>query len=289
MKAPQYLTLLAAITMTAIIYFLPRVVLENNSKKQDTTGVAQASNFSNTKKSTENLEHEEDMHDHAPLMDRQAEEEVGQLRQKFNSAENKKKKAIFAANLAERFESVGRFDSAAGYRKLVVEIEPTIANKYKAGDAYLNAQGTTLNVELGRKYAEEARNYFSEVYLQDPRQLNAKTKMALTYIGSETPMKGIALLKEVLDADHNNKEALYQMGVLSLQSGQLNKAISRFSELLKLYPEFYQARFYYAVALKEKGKTEDAKKEFLLVQKQNPDPAVQATVQDYLDDLRQQP
>ena len=59
---------------------------------------------------------------------------------------------------------------------------------------------------------------------------DAKIKTAVEIItsGKGSPMKGITLLKEVLEEDENNTEALYYLGVFSIQSGQFDKGIGRF-------------------------------------------------------------
>jgi cytochrome c-type biogenesis protein CcmH/NrfG len=56
-------------------------------------------------------------------------------------------------------------------------------------------------------------------------------------------MKGIKLLKEVIEEEPNNENALYYLGNFSIQSGQYEKAILRFENLVKVSPDNYEARY----------------------------------------------
>ena len=46
-------------------------------------------------------------------------------------------------------------------------------------------------------------------------------------------MQGIMMLREVLEEDPKNELALFNMGMLSIQSGQYDKAVERLVELGK--------------------------------------------------------
>ena len=55
---------------------------------------------------------------------------------------------------------------------------------------------------------------------------------ALKLIESNNPMEGVFMLRKILEKDPKNKEALFHLGILSIQSKQYNKAIERFNQLL---------------------------------------------------------
>ena len=55
---------------------------------------------------------------------------------------------------------------------------------------------------------------------------------ALKLIESNNPMEGVFMLRKILEKEPKNKEALFNLGVLSIQSRQFNKAIERFNQLL---------------------------------------------------------
>ncbi len=49
--------------------------------------------------------------------------------------------------------------------------------------------------------------------------------------------QGIMKLRAVIDRDSNNIAAIYQLGIMSIESGQTEKAVKRFEKLLLLQPE----------------------------------------------------
>ena len=60
------------------------------------------------------------------------------------------------------------------------------------------------------------------------------------------PMEGIGILKKVEQQDPNNIKALVNLGYFAIKSGQFDKAEERFSQVLKIDPEFADAYLYLA-------------------------------------------
>jgi len=108
----------------------------------------------------------------------------------------------------------------------------------------------------------------------------------MTYLSSGSPMQGIGMLREVLAADPKNELALFNMGMLSIQSGQHARAVERFEELLKVNPNHVQGQLLLGVALMNTGEKERARAQFEKVKQMDKDPAVQATADSYLKDLK---
>jgi Flp pilus assembly protein TadD len=110
--------------------------------------------------------------------------------------------------------------------------------------------------------------------------------MALTYIGTSTPMQGITMLREVLAEDSKFKPALFNMGMLSVQSGQYSRAINWLNQLLEVDAEDIQGNLLLGVAYAGNGETEKAREQFEKVKKLDSDPAVQQQADAYLKDLQ---
>jgi tetratricopeptide (TPR) repeat protein len=51
------------------------------------------------------------------------------------------------------------------------------------------------------------------------------------------PMQGILKLKEIADQNPDNEDAQLYLGLFSIQSGQYDKAVNRFDNVIKLNPE----------------------------------------------------
>jgi tetratricopeptide (TPR) repeat protein len=75
---------------------------------------------------------------------------------------------------------------------------------------------------------------------------------------------------------------LFNLGILSVQSRQYDKAVERFQELVEVNPEHVEGTFYLAVSLAETGKKEEAIRNFNKVKKMSSDPALTASVDEYL-------
>ncbi|MBK7682250.1 MAG: tetratricopeptide repeat protein [Bacteroidetes bacterium] len=79
---------------------------------------------------------------------------------------------------------------------------------------------------------------YQKVLELNPNNLNAKTDLGACYAdGTSEPMKGIMLLRDVVAADPNHEMAQYNLGMLSVKSGQLDKAIERFQKVPEINPQ----------------------------------------------------
>ncbi|MGB0403179.1 MAG: tetratricopeptide repeat protein [Salibacteraceae bacterium] len=96
---------------------------------------------------------------------------------------------------------------------------------------------------------------------------NQKIEEAVKIItqGAGAPMQGIKLLKEVLEENPNNEQALYYLGNFSIQSGQFDKAVIRFEALLKVDAENEEARYLLAHSQQMLGDTSAALKNYQIV------------------------
>lgn len=74
-----------------------------------------------------------------------------------------------------------------------------------------------------------------KVTTMDPDSL--KLQQAIELVNGADPMAGIMQLRELVAKDSTNVDAHYYLGLFSLKSGQLDKAIGRFNKVLKLKPD----------------------------------------------------
>ena len=79
--------------------------------------------------------------------------------------------------------------------------------------------------------------------------LEQKIEKAVELVSSsDNPMQGIMLLREVLAEDSMNLKANFHMGLFSIQSGQFEKAISRFEKVVSIDSQITDALFYLGLA-----------------------------------------
>jgi Flp pilus assembly protein TadD len=99
-------------------------------------------------------------------------------------------------------------------------------------------------------------------------------------------MQGIKILRDVLQTDPKNESALYNLGILSIQSGQYDKAVKRFEELLAINPKHSTGQFYLGVALANAGDKDKALEAFKKARELDNDPEFRSTVDSYIKDLQ---
>lgn len=81
----------------------------------------------------------------------------------------------------------------------------------------------------------------TSVSTETPARSEDKIDEAIAKVNSENPMEGIFMLRGILEEDPNNVKAIFAMGMLSVKSGQYQKAVARFEKLLELEPNKAEA------------------------------------------------
>jgi len=270
MLKTRLILVVVSVVLIAGLFLLPKVVVENDDTiSQNSPADSVASTM--------------DMHAQVPASVTEA---ITRLRAKISTTVEKEKNAIFADSLANLYQSAGKFDSAAWFAEEASVFFNDQASRIKAGDFYYQAYTFALDAAKQKELAKKARSLFEVVLEEDPTNLDAKTKMAMTFLSEPNPMQGILMLRDVLAQDPKNELALYNMGMLSIQSGQYDKAAERLEELVKINPNHTQAHLLLGIAWMNTGKKEEARAQFEKVKLLDKDPSVQATVDSYLKDLK---
>ncbi|MFD2248613.1 tetratricopeptide repeat protein [Pontibacter ruber] len=297
MSRNQILIVVAAIALAAVIFFLPKVVVNEGDKESFAKG--------ETATAASEGHSEDDGHGHGaePAAGATATAAAGagdahmtatpeQLmalttaRAKYDKATDEQTRTRLAGELAAAYASASKFDSAGYYYEMAANARPGEKSYKKAGDQYFEAFTYAATQERASELGAKARNMYEQVLKNNPSDLDSKTNIAMTYIATENPMQGITLLREVISADPNNEKALFNLGVLSMQSNQYDKAEERFRHLVSVNPKHVEGTFYLAVALAQTGKKEEAVATFNKVKQLSKDPALNASVDEELAKLK---
>lgn len=88
------------------------------------------------------------------------------------------------------------------------------------------------------KLAADRMREAEQEMTEQQSSLDDKVAQAVEIIqgGEQPPMVAIGLLREVLAEDPQHHEALMWMGEFSVMSGQYEKAVDRYNEILTYYP-----------------------------------------------------
>jgi outer membrane protein len=273
MKKSQIIVLILGIISIGALFSLPRVVVDN--KEGDATLVEEEAMASSPPV--------EELHD-APIS-AEARAALSSLASQLESEGNSEKFSDLVDSLASLYTQMGKFDSAAYFLEQAAVRMETLVSLEKTGNAYYEAFTFALNEQKIAYLADKTRTYLNQVLEKDPKRLDLKTKVAMTYVSSSNPMQGITMLREILEEDPTNEDGLFNMGVLSMQSGQYKRAAERFEELVRYHPDNLQGQFYLGVSYFESKQNNKAKKQFQEVQNMTSDPMVLASVESYLDRL----
>ncbi|MDH4089481.1 MAG: tetratricopeptide repeat protein [Cyclobacteriaceae bacterium] len=269
MLKTRIILIAASAILIWLIFLLPKVVVDNEDELGNNT--ADSSSL------------QTNSHPPAP---KEILAGIRDLRLQIRESTANEKNAIFADSLSDLYQIAGKSDSSAWFAEEAAKFFNNVGSWIKAGDQFYQAYTLALDQPKQNYFAEKTREYYEKVLDEDPDNLDVKTKMAMTYLSSQSPMLGITMLREVLGTDPNNELALFNLGMLSIQSGQYDKAVERLEALVKINPAHVQGHLLLGIALMNTDERLRARAEFEKVKQMDRDPAVQATVDSYLKDLK---
>lgn len=277
----------------ALLFSLPKVIIDKD-KNNDFSGAAATANRDKAAAGedheghghAEGEGHEQETAAHVEATPEQL-NELAALRRQYGQEKDPAKQTKLAGELAAKYTAVSKYDSAGFYYEQVAAVRPGEKIFQKAADQYFEAFSFAATEDRAKQLGAKARSLYDKVLKNNPANLDAKTNMAMTYIAlGESPMQGVSLLREVINTDPNNQKALFNLGILSIQSGQYDKAAERFRHLTEVNPKHVQGTFYLAVSLAQTGKKEEAKQVFNRARKLDADPQFQASIDSELAKLK---
>lgn len=184
---------------------------------------------------------------------------IAALTKKFYSGDNLEKRYIFADSLVDVFITLDKYDSAAKYADELVLLHKQDVTSHKwAGNLYYKLFTAAQAPTVANEFAAKVQMHYKKVLDKHPNDAEVKCNLAMTYVISENPMQAVMMLRDVLQQNPNFEPAIFNLGLLSLQSGQTDKAIERFNKLRELNPRNWKAQLYLATALLDKNEVDKA-------------------------------
>ena len=183
--------------------------------------------------------------------------EITSLENAYNTAADKDK--IEAAKLlAQKWDDLEQSVPSALYLEIVAKELPTMPNWLKTGDMFLKAFDNSRDSLLQPALLQHANLAYANALGIDSANVEAKTGMGITIVnGMGAPMQGIAMLLDVVKQDPKNLKANMSLGTFAIKSGQFDKAITRFNDIIAIKPS-PDAYFYLATAYENLGKNAEA-------------------------------
>lgn len=277
------LLLITAGVLVGVLIFLAPDRLSNDSAEDDDHHTSEPHN------------HE---HEHQAESNASTEQlSIDSLDQLFLSSKMEQLKlAIDDKDKLEVYDSLILFSKRRNYPPLVAsysEQKAQLINTEEewmtAGDNYFKAFRLSKNTD--KTMISKAIESYEKVSEINDNNLSAKTAIGVAYVEGAAamgvmPMKGIGLLKEVLEEDPENIDALTNLGYFSIQSGQYEKAIERFETILTIDSTnaeayIYLTDIYLSQDNQEKGIQTLTKYKTLVN-----DPLVSQQVDEYIEEIR---
>jgi len=273
MTKPQIALIITSIVFVVLIFQLPKVIIKNDKQLKTSDQNAEGASASAIPDEHTQSVKAEDL------------EKIEDLRKNYYSFSDTEKKLKFADSISRLYLKAMVFDSAAKFSGEVAALDPRPETWERAGDVYYQAAIVADDAKKA-ELSDKSKFFYGKIIENNPKSYNVKAKMAMTYVGGPEPMKGIAMLRDILKEAPDNEEAIFNLGILSLQSRQHEKAISRFEDLLKINPNHTAGLVYMGIAQYEMGKRSEAKVYFEKARRLNTDPVFASTIDSYLKELK---
>lgn len=109
-----------------------------------------------------------------------------------------------------------------------------------AGERYRSAASFQKHEDHLPPIYKAAIDCFTKALQLEPGNLDAKTGLGISMVdGTNDPMAGITILREVEAADSNHINVQLALADFAVRSQQYDKAIERYKRVLKLKPGYY--------------------------------------------------
>ena len=259
----QLIVTFIGVLAMVVLFQLPKVVVDNESPSTLIEGG----------RSEEAIQSIEISPDDQLLMDR--------LRLNISESSSNVKNVTFADSLARLFLVYNEIDSAAKYAELIATLDTRIDGAEKAGDIFYLAFGF-MSDQNRSGLAEPIRRYYQEVLNANSSRNDLKARIAMTYVTTENPMDGILRLRQLVKNDSTNADAHFNLGLLSIQSAQYDRAIERFQTVVNIDSTNLEASFYLGVSHVENSQVNLAKQYFEKVKNESGNQAMIEMAEDYL-------
>ncbi len=245
--------------------FLPKSIIKQNEKKITSTPIAPNSISTDLNGDFSHDSFKNQKAEIVPI--------INSILTKVSSASSNKIKASLIDSISIVYNSIGFSDSSARYAELSYKLLPNSKRLAQVANLYYNAFSFSISGDASVIYAKKASDYLSKIMIADPKDLDTKAKYAMTLVVS-APMQGVGILKEILKDNPSHKLTLQNLGMLSMQSGQYDKAIDHFTNLLKNHPSSVEGKYYLGLCYYQTGEKEKSTPLLLEVQKTSKDPAL---------------
>jgi tetratricopeptide (TPR) repeat protein len=211
--------------------------------------------------------------------------EITSLENAFKTAQGEEKLKI-ARTLAQKWDDVEYTVPSALYYEIIAAQKKTLDTWLTAGGSFMKAYNNNRDSVLQVQLLQKANTSYAAAVAIDSTNLEAKTGLGITIVdGMGMPMQGIAMLLDVVKKDPKNLKANMSLGIFAIKSGQFDKAITRFKDIIAIKPS-PDAYFYLATSYENLGKNQEAIDAYLNSKKLAANPSLTKFIDDKVVELK---
>lgn len=171
----------------------------------------------------------------------------------------KKQDTLLLERIVHAYKDIKHANLYAYNLYKLAQAKNTASAYENAGYAMMNAYKINSDSNISNNIINFALQSFEKVLDFEPDNDNAKIQIAEIYVQSgQEPMKGIEILKKIVEQDPEHVQALTTLGRFSLQSGQYDKAKERLEKVLQIEPNNTEAIYFLAFTEAELGNKQKA-------------------------------
>lgn len=262
----QLMLIAGAALLTAALYFAPKKT-ENNTPIANKSEVFSFDAFVNEAKGQ---------------LKRQEVEQINEVEAALKKDPTSNR---LTDSLGKMWDRLQMPQISSHYFEINAENNPDEKSWINVAYRYYDAFRMTDDSTIRKIFVEKAISSYQKVLSINPENLNAKTDLGLCYAeGTSNPMKGILLLREVVAKNPEHEMAQFNLGILSVKSGQYEKAIERFQKVLEINPSNKEARFLLGRTYSAVGKKDIALENLNMIKDSN-DPRFNEEVKNLINQI----
>ena len=290
MKLKQIIVIGAVAVMTIILLFQPVKGLIKPKVTKSGTGVVAGSHPSVSNVTVDDVSAPAKTAIGAALA-----ATINDLEDQLKNAATDEDKLNLQKKLAKQWDDDNQPAPAAFYYQAVARKENGFDDWLNAGSRFNDAYKGTQDTSVQPAFVTNAIESFKNAVKLKPENLDAKTGLGVAYVNQTSsgiadpdggsPMQGIMLLLDVVKKDPNNRNANLSLGLFAMKSGQFDKAVTRFKNMIAQKPEV-EPYFYLAESYKQLGMKKEAIDAYEKCKQMIPDPLIGQKIDQYIKELK---
>ena len=221
------------------------------------------------------------------LLTAQMQTEITDKEAQLKNAASDPERLPIEKDLAHTWDDLNVPAPGAFYYLSIARKENTLQNWLSAGDHFNDAYKLTQDTVAKPAFIINAVESFKKAMQIAPENLDAQTGLGIAYVngGAPSPMAGISLLLGVVAKEPKNQKANLNLGLFSMKSGQFEKAVERFKNVVAQKPEL-EPYFYLAESYKQLGMKPEAITAYQKCKGLAGDPAFDQKMDEYIKELK---